>query len=153
MSERLRIRSFRPGDEKAVIDLWRRSGLVVPWNDPRRDIERKFAVDPDLFLVGELDGRIVASCMAGWEGHRGWINYLAVDGSVRRRGFGAQMMAGAERLLAGRGCPKINLQVRAGNREAVAFYEAIGYREQELVDMGKRLVDDEAPAEGGGEEP
>lgn len=152
MSGVLLIRPFQEGDEEEIVALWERCGLVVPWNDPRRDIERKRGVDPELFLVGEAAGRIAATCMAGYEGHRGWINYLAVDPPLRRRGYGARLMAEAERLLGMRGCPKINLQVRANNRDTVAFYEAIGYRVEELVDMGKRLVDDESPSARGGEE-
>ena len=82
-----------------MIGLWQQCGLVVRQNDPDKDIARKLKVNPEWFLVGGLDGRIVASCMAGYEGHRGWINYLAVSPEYRRRGFGRQIMAEAERLL------------------------------------------------------
>ena len=101
MKANLVIRPYEDGDQAAVVDLWDRCGLVVPWNNPRQDIERKLKVNPELFLVGELEGRLVATCMAGYEGHRGWINYLATDPDLRRRGIGAEMMREAEaRLLA-----------------------------------------------------
>lgn len=135
-------RAFRPEDEPAVIDLWRRCGLVVPHNDPHKDIARKLQVRPDLFRVGELYGRIVASVMIGYEGHRGWINYLAVDPDQRKRGFGRQLMGEAERLLRAEGCPKINLQVRRANADVLAFYKAIGYLEDAAVSLGKRLERD-----------
>jgi ribosomal protein S18 acetylase RimI-like enzyme len=109
----MQIRPFQPGDEAAVISLWDRCGLLRPWNDPQKDIQRKLAVRPDLFLVGLLDGEVVASAMAGYEGHRGWINYLAVDPSRQRQGLGREIMAEAERLLRKTGCPKINVQVRS----------------------------------------
>ena len=71
------IRPFREADEAQVVALWQACGLTRPWNDPHRDIARKLAVQRELFLVGEEGGRIVASVMAGYEGHRGWVNYLA----------------------------------------------------------------------------
>ena len=143
MNDELLIRPYEPRDEKAVIRLWLRCGLVVPWNNPRQDIERKLRVNPELFLVGEIRGRLVATCMAGYEGHRGWINYLATDPEYRRQGIAASMMQAAEERLIAMGCPKINLQVRAGNNDAVAFYEAVGYELDDIANMGKRLIEDE----------
>jgi len=135
-------RAFRPEDELAVIDLWRRCGLVVPHNDPHKDIARKMRVRPDLFRVCEFNGVIVATVMIGYEGHRGWVNYLAVDPAHQKRGFGRQMMDEAERLLRAEGCPKINLQVRRTNTDVLAFYNAIGYLEDNAVSLGKRLERD-----------
>lgn len=136
------IRPYEPRDERHVIDLWFRCDLVVPWNNPKRDIERKLKVNPELFLVGELSGRVVATCMAGYEGRRGWINYLATDPDFRLKGIAARMMEAAEEKLRAMGCPKINLQVRAANKEAVKFYEAIGYELDDILNMGKRLEED-----------
>lgn len=136
------IRPFTVADQEAVVDLWTLCGLVRPWNDPRKDIARKLRVQPELFLVAEVDGAIAGSVMAGYDGHRGWINYLAVDPDARRRGLGRALMAEAERLLRERGCPKINLQVRADNREVVAFYQRIGFAQDAVVSFGKRLEDD-----------
>lgn len=139
----LQIRPFRADDEEAVVSLWRRCDLLRPWNDPAKDIRRKLAVRPDLFLVGVLDGEVVASVMAGYEGHRGWLNYLAVAPEHQRRGHGRAIVAEAERLLREAGCPKINLQIRASNRAAVDFYGRLGYAEEDLVNMGKRLEHDD----------
>jgi ribosomal protein S18 acetylase RimI-like enzyme len=136
------IRAFRPEDTTAVIALWSACGLLAPQNDPAKDIDRKMQVDPGGFLVGEADGRIIASCMAGYEGHRGWINYLAVSPEHRRRGVGRQMMAAAAAYLKTSGCPKINLQVRASNTDVMAFYAALGFVVDDVVSMGKRLVVD-----------
>ena len=91
-STSLQIRAYRESDERAVVALWRECGLVRPWNDPVKDIQRKLRVQRDLFLVGTLDGVLVATVMAGYEGHRGWINYLAVATEWRKQGFGRRLM-------------------------------------------------------------
>ena len=145
----MQIRPFEMGDEAAVIALWRECGLVVPHNDPVEDIRRKLEVAPELFLVGLLDSRVVASVMAGYEGHRGWINYLAVAPGIQGEGYGRLLMEKAELLLRGRGCPKINLQIRSTNRSVIEFYERLGFAIDDVVSMGKRLVvDNPAPEKG-----
>ncbi|PWU09090.1 MAG: GNAT family acetyltransferase [Verrucomicrobia bacterium] len=141
-SRKLKIRPFRSEDEPAVISLWQRCNLIRPWNDPSKDIQRKMNVRPDLFLVGVQNEDIVASVMAGYEGHRGWLNYLAVDPEHQRRGFARAIVEEAERLLRKAGCPKINLQVRTSNLGAVEFYRRVGYTMDEVVSMGKRLEKD-----------
>jgi len=136
------IRSYQGQDEAAVIELWLQCNLVVPQNNPQRDINRKLRVNPEWFLVGVLGGHIVATCMAGYEGHRGWINYLAVSPHHRRQGIGRWMMEEAEKILIAAGCPKINLQVRETNRVVIQFYERIGYTRDPVASMGKRLERD-----------
>ena len=143
MSSRLQIRPYLAGDETAVISLWKACGLVVSHNDPRKDIRRKLAVTPEWFLIGELDSVIVATCMAGYEGHRGWINYLAVSPHVQRQGIASRMMEEAQRLLKDAGCPKINLQIRSTNLQVIEFYESLGFKIDEVTSMGKRLESDE----------
>lgn len=139
----LEIRPLLPSDVEPVIALWRTSDLTRPWNDPARDIERKLAVDDDLLLVGTIDGCVVGTVMAGYEGHRGWINYLAVHPMHRGVGNGRALMNEAEARLRARGCPKINLQVRASNPKAISFYENLGFTIDDAVSLGKRLVEDE----------
>lgn len=138
----LTIRPYRPDDEAAVIALWSACGLVKPQNDPQRDIERKLKVNPEWFLVGEIDGAVVATCMAGYEGHRGWINYLAVTPSHQCRGLASQLVREAERLLRQAGCPKINLQIRTANTGVIDFYKTLGFGLDDVVSMGKRLESD-----------
>ena len=142
----MQIRSFAPADEDALILLWERCNLVRAWNDPHLDIARKCQHQPELLLVGLVDGKIVGSVMVGYEGHRGWINYLAVCPSHREQGFGRDLMAEAERCLSELGCPKVNLQVRGDNTAAVEFYQRIGYEIDDAVGLGKRLVLDHGPA-------
>ncbi len=136
------IRPYQPTDEAAVVALWQACGLVAPQNDPHKDIARKLGVNPEWFLVAEADGRIVGTVMVGYEGHRGWINYLAVEPARQRGGLGKTLMDEAERRLRAAGCPKINLQVRPTNRGVIAFYERIGFSVEGSVSLGKRLVRD-----------
>ena len=89
-------------------------------------------------LAGIPAQRIVGSVMAGYEGHRGWINYLAIAPEYQRQGLGRDLMVRAEEALAAIGCPKINLQVRSQNAKVIAFYEAIGYLVEDRVSLGKR---------------
>ncbi len=138
----MEIRAFRIEDEPAVISLWERCGLVRAWNDPKKDIERKLRAGAELFLVGVVNDRVVATVMAGYEGHRGWINYLAVAPETQRTGLGREIMNEAERRLRAAGCPKINLQIRGDNYGAVDFYKALGYIPDDVVSMGKRLESD-----------
>ncbi|MDE0223473.1 MAG: GNAT family acetyltransferase [Spirochaetaceae bacterium] len=138
----MEIRPYRESDQDAVVALWRACGLVRPWNDPVKDIRRKLGVQRDLFLVGSLDGRLVATMMVGYEGHRGWVNYLAVAADCRKRGLGRTLMSEAEARLREMGCPKVNLQIRRSNADVVSFYRSIGYSEDDVVSMGKRLIED-----------
>jgi ribosomal protein S18 acetylase RimI-like enzyme len=134
-----KIRSYQPSDESAVIDLWQRCNLVIPQNDPKKDIEMKLKVQPDLFFVGTLGGRIAATAMAGYDGHRGWIYYLAVDPDFQGTQIGRRMMDKAESALQKLGCPKINLQVRTSNQTVISFYKRLGYSGDDVFSMGKRL--------------
>jgi ribosomal protein S18 acetylase RimI-like enzyme len=143
MPDKMVIRQFQLEDEAAVISLWQCCDLIRPWNDPHKDIRRKLGVRPDLFLVGVLDGRIVACVMAGYEGHRGWLNYLAVAPEHQRHGLARAIVAEAERLLHAAGCPKISLQIRTSNHGVIEFYRRLGFSVDDVVSMGKRLEHDD----------
>ncbi|QNE44282.1 GNAT family acetyltransferase [Frigoribacterium sp. NBH87] len=147
----MEIRAFAPADTETVVALWEECGLTRPWNDPRRDIERKLQVQPELFLVGTerveaADGgvqeAVVATAMAGHEGHRGWLYYVAVAPALRGGGRARALVAEAERLLTEAGCPKLQLMVRSGNDDALAAWSALGYERQDVVVLGKRLIED-----------
>ncbi|HUQ18458.1 MAG TPA: GNAT family acetyltransferase [Gemmatimonadaceae bacterium] len=138
----MQIEEFAESDQPAVIALWRRCNLLRPWNDPEKDIARKLKVQREMFLVGKIDAHVVATVMGGYDGHRGWVNYLAVDPPHQRRGLARAMMDEVTRRLTALGCPKINLQVRDDNLEAIEFYEAIGFARDRAISMGKRLIAD-----------
>ena len=139
----MQIRPFETADRMAVITLWRNCGLVKSWNDPNKDIDRKLHRDPHWFFVGEQNSQVIASMMIGYEGHRGWINYLAVSPDYQRQHFGHQLVNFAEQELLKVNCPKLNLQIRATNSEVIRFYESLGFKVDEAVSMGKRLIADE----------
>ncbi len=138
----LLIRPYRPSDQDSVVALWHACDLTRAWNDPHQDIARKLAVDPEFFLVCEDEGEIVGSAMFGYEGHRGWVNYLGVSPAHRRKGLARALMQEGERLLREAGCPKLNLQVREGNLAAMAFYTSLGYVDDQVISFGRRLVAD-----------
>ncbi len=137
------IRSFHESDQKDIIQLWEECGLVVPWNDPQRDIERKQTVQSDLFLVGLINEEIIATAMVGYEGHRGWVNYLAVKPKFQRQGIGKQLMKEAEHRLLKLSCPKLQVQIRNTNVGVIKFYRNLGYLQDDVVNLGKRLISDE----------
>jgi ribosomal protein S18 acetylase RimI-like enzyme len=137
------IRPYAESDEAEVIELWREAFPGAPaWNDPAADIQRKLAVQRELFLVAVDSSRVVGTAMGGYDGHRGWIYYVAVRAECRAQGVGSALVAAVEQGLAGLGCPKVNLQVRATNGEMVRFYQHLGYLVEERVSMGKRLESD-----------
>lgn len=134
------IRPYRMDDELEVIQLWKKVFPETPLhNDPLRDIQSKLKVQPGLFLVAVNGRLVVGSAMAGYDGHRGWIYYLAVDPAYRRNGIGTALMKKAEGLLAQMSCPKLNLQIRADNSDLQTFYEKLGYSVEERISMGKKL--------------
>lgn len=138
----MKIEIYQQADRLAVINLWMRCGLVWPQNNPDTDILRKCDDSPDLFFVGRLGAEIIAAVMVGYDGHRGWINYLAVSPEHQKGGYGRQLLAHVEQLLAARGCPKINLQIRSTNHQVIEFYQRLGFSVEENISMGKRLVTD-----------
>jgi ribosomal protein S18 acetylase RimI-like enzyme len=138
------IRPFGEGDTDAVIRLWQDCGLTRLWNDPRKDIARKLTTQPELFLVvaEENSAAVIATAMVGFDGHRGWISYLAVASDHRGKGHARALMAEAERLLIELGCPKLMLMVRAENTTVIDMYEHLGYALEPTRVLGKRLIPD-----------
>ena len=138
----MNIRPSEPRDEAAVTALWQACGLIRPWNDPAKDIARKRTVQGELFLVAEMSDAVIGCAMFGYDGHRGWVNYLAVAPDHQRRGIARALMAMGEERLTALGCPKLSLQVRSGNRAVVEFYHRLGYTTDDVVSLGKRLIPD-----------
>ena len=136
------IRPYADADQAQIVALWQICELTRPWNDPVKDIARKQQVRPEWFLVGELDGQVIASVMFGYEGHRGWMNYLAVAPQYQSKGYAQALIETGEALLLAAGCPKISLQVRSSNAKVIAFYQSLGYAQDEAISLGKRLIPD-----------
>ena len=141
--ELFRVTAFQPDDRDDVVALWEACRLTRPWNDPDKDIRRKMAQNPEEVLVGRIKGKMAATCMFGYDGHRGWIYYLGVLPEFQKRGLARKIMAHAQQRLAAQGCPKINLMVREGNLDAINFYNAIGYNRDSVATLSKRLEKDD----------
>ena len=125
--------------QEAVVDLWEKCGLIVPQNDPVEDIQKKLDFQPELFFVALLDGQLIGSVMVGYEGHRGWLNYLAVLPSFQKKGYGKKLVNKAIEELRNMGCLKLNLQVRKSNTEVIQFYKHLGFEEEERISLGMRF--------------
>jgi ribosomal protein S18 acetylase RimI-like enzyme len=133
-------REATAADRAGVVALWQACGLTRPWNDPQRDFDLAAGGEASAVLIVG-DGAVVGSIMVGFDGHRGWVYYLAVDPNHRRYGLGRALMEAAEVWLAARGCPKVQLMVRDGNDEVAAFYAALGFERQRVATFGRFLQD------------
>ena len=138
----LDIRPFDLADTEAVVSLWQAAGLTRPWNNPYQDIRRKLSVQPELFLVAADGTAVVGTVMAGYDGHRGWLYYLASAPDRRGEGIARRLVAEAEERLMAMGCPKVQLMVRPENGVARGFYDALGYEPFDTWNTGKRLIAD-----------
>ena len=138
----MKISEFTDDQSDQVFVLWEKCGLTRNWNNLEKDIARKNGDQNGKFLIGQIDGVLMASIMIGYDGHRGSINYLAVDPDCAGAGYGKILMAEAERFLLSVGCPKINLCVRTDNDKAIEFYQQLGYAIEPVYLLGKRLIKD-----------
>ena len=135
----LAIAPIDDADVAGVIALWQACGLTRPWNDPAADIALARKGSNATVLIGRNNGSIVATVLAGHDGHRGWVYYLAVDPDRRHKGYGRVMMSAAEDWLRERGIEKLQLLVRPDNRSVKNFYQSLGYSEQERIIHAKWL--------------
>ncbi|WP_235829290.1 GNAT family acetyltransferase [Gulosibacter macacae] len=141
------IRPLGDADADAAVALWHEVGLTRPWNDPHADFARALATWPELLLGAfadeAADGEVlVGTVLGGYDGHRGWVYYLASAPSHRGAGIGRALMAEIERRLEAQGCPKLQLMVRSDNTSVLAFYDHLGYAVNEVAVLGKRLIAD-----------
>ena len=136
------IRTFQEKDRASITSLWQACDLTRPWNDPDKDIDRKIQFQPELFFVGAVGSQVIASAMAGYDGHRGSVFYLAVLPEFQGKGYGQALMAHIESTLEELGCPKLNIVVRTTNEKVLGFYSELTYGTDDVVSLGKRLIPD-----------
>lgn len=134
------FRDIEDRDVEALVELWTACGLTRPWNDPYKDISFAREGCESTVLVAERDGRIIASVMAGHDGHRGMLYYVAVDPDLRREGLGKAAVRAAEDWLGRRGVWKINLLVRSENDAVRGFYESLGYEVSPVFCMARKIA-------------
>lgn len=136
------IRQYIDTDLEDIITLWEACDLTRPWNNPEIDIFRKIAQKDGLFLLAVKDEQLIATVMGGYDGHRGWVNYLAVHPHYQRNGVATALLQQLEKRLIAIGCPKLQLLIHKENMEVQNFYEQLGYEELEVICLGKRLIQD-----------
>lgn len=136
------IRPYLESDLDDVIALWELCGLTRPWNNPEIDIFRKLAQRDQLFLLAVKDNQLIATVMGGYDGHRGWVNYLAVHPNFQRNGVATALVQQLEKRLIALGCPKLQLLIRKDNIDVQSFYEQLGYDEIDVICLGKHLIQD-----------
>ena len=141
------VRAATAADREATVALWDAAGLTRPWNDPRADFDLALATPTSTVLLAEDDDALNGSVMVGFDGHRGWVYYLATAPDRRGQGIGRALMTAAEDWLKALGSPKIQLMVRGDNAVARGFYDALGYELQDVVTLGKRFQAAARPVE------
>jgi ribosomal protein S18 acetylase RimI-like enzyme len=135
----LSVAPIEDADIADVVALWQACGLTRPWNDPQADIALARRQPNSTVLVGRDADAIVATVMVGYDGHRGWVYYVAVDPVRRAQGLGRSIMNAAEDWLRQAGIAKLQLLVRRSNAKAGAFYQSLGYAEAETIVFAKWL--------------
>lgn len=133
------VRAATTADREATVALWEAAGLTRPWNDPRADFDLALATPTSAILLADNGVGLIGSVMVGFDGHRGWVYYLATAPERRGQGIGRALMTAAEDWLKTLGSPKIQLMVRGDNAVARGFYAALGYELQDVVTLGKRF--------------
>jgi len=139
VEKNFKIRPYKEEDRVHVKILLEKCNLLFPGNDPDTDIDLKMSFQPNLFFIGEISSKIIASMMVGYDGHRGWINYLGVHPSFQKSGYGTAMVHKAIEILRELNCPKINIQVRKTNLGVINFYKNLGFKEHEVISMQLKL--------------
>jgi ribosomal protein S18 acetylase RimI-like enzyme len=135
----LSIAPIEDDDIVAVVSLWRRCGLTRPWNDPAADIALARRGPNSTVLIGRDNAALVATALVGHDGHRGWVYYVATDPDHRGKGYGRAIMNAVEYWLRQSGIEKLQLMVRPDNAGVQAFYQSIGYGEQQRIIYAKWL--------------
>nr|WP_190241933.1 GNAT family acetyltransferase [Bradyrhizobium algeriense] len=135
----LAIADIADADVATVIALWQACGLTRPWNDPAADIALARREPNSTILIGRDGDAIVATAMVGHDGHRGWVYYVASDPQRRAKGYGRAIMNAAEDWLRAAGILKLQLMVRKDNAQVHAFYQSLGYYNQQTVTFAKWL--------------
>jgi ribosomal protein S18 acetylase RimI-like enzyme len=146
-NEAIAIRPAEADERGVVADLWRASNLTRPWNDPESDFDLAIGHANARVLVARSSDTLVGAVMTGHDGHRGALYYLGVDPRWRRRGIGVALVRAAEDWCRGEGVPKLNLLVRRENAGVVAFYAALGYRENDSVSLYRNTDPERAERE------
>jgi ribosomal protein S18 acetylase RimI-like enzyme len=136
------FRELTESDGDVAATLWRDVDLVRAWNDPDGDFRSAIAGATSAVLGAEIDGVLVGTVMVGFDGHRGWLYYVAVAPIAQRRGVGTELTRRAEQWLKERGAHKVQLMVRRGNDAPRLFYTELGYEPSDVTVFQKWIDPD-----------
>jgi RimJ/RimL family protein N-acetyltransferase len=143
------VRSYRTSDYDAVLPLWQAVGFAPDYRDSREALRRKLYCDRGPFLAAEMDGRVVGTAMASWDGRRAWVYRVAVDPAHQGKGIGRRLMAELETRLERLGAQSAALLVSPQNQRAIQFYSRRGYTLYDDVGFMMRFIGrDEERADG-----
>jgi ribosomal protein S18 acetylase RimI-like enzyme len=139
MESKLIIRNYITEDKERVIEVWKACRLIVQGNDPVNDINLKIKFQPELFFVATCDDEIIGTVMTGYDGHRGYLNYLGIHPEYRNKGYGRTLVEYSVQKLKELGCPKVNIQIRNSNTGVAGFYLKLGFTDHEVKGMQMKL--------------
>lgn len=138
------LRYLTSHDYDAVIHLWQQAGLKSV--RPRgRDSRDAFAeqLTAGQRVIGLEDGnQLIGTVLVTHDARKGWINRLAIHPDYRRKGYGAQLIAAAERELREMGFRIFAVLIEADNDASRELFAREGYRTNDVVYMSKRESDD-----------
>ena len=135
----INIKTATIKNTQSIIEIWEEVKLVRSWNNPNDDIENALSTLTSTILLLCSENQIIGTVMVGYDGHRGWIYYLAVRTELQKQGYGKKMVQEAENWLRAKNVPKVNLMIRNTNEQVKGFYQAIGYKDDEVITMAKWL--------------
>jgi GNAT superfamily N-acetyltransferase len=133
----LKIRRYQDADREAVWALHNAALLEVgahpgsgEWDTDLRDIPGEYFDRGGEFLVGELDGEVVA--MGGirpLEDGTMVIRKMRIRPDCQRRGYGRAILEALHIFARSRGARKLTLHTTVRQTPAHALYRSFGYRE------------------------
>jgi ribosomal protein S18 acetylase RimI-like enzyme len=139
----LEIREFRIEDYDRVMALWTEGDLPLKplGRDSRQNIARQTGLPNVRFLVAvdKPGGRVIGTVLATHDGRKGWINRLAVDAGLRKKGIGARLVVAAEHWLESQGMDILACLIEEDNAVSMAVFEKLGYKKHpEIIYFAKR---------------
>jgi ribosomal protein S18 acetylase RimI-like enzyme len=139
----INIREFRyPQDYSQAIGIWEKmeKGVRVGISDAPKEIEKKLLRDPELFMVAEINEKLIGTIIGGYDGRRGFIYHLAVMAAYREQGIGSRLIKEVENRLRAIGCIRCYLLVNNDNLEAKDFYVNNGWKHLDSAPYAKDLT-------------
>ncbi|HEC36817.1 hypothetical protein LCGC14_0584590 [marine sediment metagenome] len=127
----MKIEKFSIDSYNQVHKLWRKAGISVGSSDSKEELEKMLKRNPNLFLIGKRNDKIIAVVMGGFDGRRGYVHHLAIDSDYQKKGYGRMMMDKIHNIFLQMGVHKVHLFIEKTNTEVVSFYESLGWEKRD----------------------